>query len=124
MIRKKDIRVHSEQYKHSTKEHIIRASVTMGTTFCFNAEASSPTTLESAKQDVVQYLISYVYDDVLMKTHDVFQRLMDTIYKLNTDGDYRRMEAVDLAHSELANYIRDILEEKELGHAGTEQGSE
>lgn len=65
-----------------------------------------------------------IYDDVLMKTHDVFQRLMDTIYKLNTDGDYRRMEAVDLAHSELANYIRDILEEKELGHAGTEQGSE
>ena len=61
----------------------------------------------------VEILQLTMIDDVLMKTHDVFQRLMDKIYKLNSDGDYRRMEAVDLAHSELANYIRDILDEKE-----------
>jgi len=112
MIRKKDIRVHSEQYKHGTREHIIRASMAMTTTVCFTEEAASMITLERAKQDAVQDLLSYVYDDVLMKTHDVFQRLMDSIYKLKGEGDYRSLEAVDRAHSELANYIRDIFDEK------------
>lgn len=114
MIRKKDIHVHAEQYKSSTKTHIIRASIAMTTTVCFSADVVLPSlSLSVAKQQAAQDILCYVYDDVLVKTHDVFQRLMDKIYKLNSDGDYRRMEAVDLAHSELANYIRDILDEKE-----------
>lgn len=114
MIRKKDIHVHAEQYESAPHEHIIRASMSMTTTMRFSADVDLPSlSLSVAKQQAAQDILCYVYDDVLMKTHDVFQRLMDKIYKLNSDGDYRRMEAVDLAHSELANYIRDTLDEKE-----------